>query len=588
MDRRAEAQAAALAERISPEDFYRAVGANLDSSHAVFKALWVRDEEPDVWNDAALLMSPGSYVLRHATGVVAVDPSNASSLALLDPRTKTWSPEALDATGIDPAMLPELGDATQAGRDRDRRPSPRPAGSLPTRSSRSAAATRWRPRSAPASSSRARCATWWGPPSRSARRAPSRARTRRCSSSAIPTPIPTPGCSRTRGSSPAATCAGGATSSRSRSDGTKSRGSGDAYDQLSEEASRIPAGSDGVVFLPAMQGAMAPEWNGAARGVFYGLTLAHTRDHMTRAILEGSAFALRDILEAMKAAGLGVRRLTIVGGGAKGPLWRQIKADVTGLPVRVPESVETTATGAAILAAVGSGVHATVGDAVKSFVSFRPDEHEPDPERGEAYDEAYRRYREVYFALKPVFRSCATRELSAVRLVSPRTPAGSTGGSARARRPPRRVTPGSPAGASSRAPSSFVRASLRCVSASSSAWRVSAFGSSRKASRRRARLPRRRPSPQRQRLGWVPRVPVSSISVSIASVASRTSSRSPLSERQPTRMNREGEEDQRADRSIEPVPHPGFLPRVPRSRVGAIPVRSTGSAPSRSRSGCRR
>ena len=183
------------------------------------------------------------------------------------------------------------------------------------------------------------------------------------------------------------------------------QGLGDAYDQLSDEASKVPAGSDGVIFLPAMQGAMAPEWNGAARGVFYGLTLAHTRDHMTRAILEGSAFALRDILEAMKSSGLGVRRLTIVGGGAKGPLWRQIKADVTGLPVRVPESVETTATGAAILAAVGSGVHAGVADAVDAFVSFRPDEHEPDPAAREAYDEAYRRYRELYFALAPIFGS---------------------------------------------------------------------------------------------------------------------------------------------------------------------------------------
>jgi xylulokinase len=163
---------------------------------------------------------------------------------------------------------------------------------------------------------------------------------------------------------------------------------------------------------------MAPEWNGAARGVFYGLTLAHTRDHMTRAILEGSAFALRDILEAMKAAGLEVRRLTIVGGGAKGPVWRQIKADVTGLPVRVPESVETTATGAAILAAVGSGVHGTVADAVKAFVSFRPEEHEPDPAAREACDDGYRRYREVYFALKPVFEAQA-------RALSPRAPDGS-------------------------------------------------------------------------------------------------------------------------------------------------------------------
>jgi xylulokinase len=180
-------------------------------------------------------------------------------------------------------------------------------------------------------------------------------------------------------------------------------GLGDAYDFLSTEAGHVPPGAEGLVFLPCMQGAMAPEWNGAARGVFYGLTLAHTRDHMTRAILEGSAFGLRDILEAMRNAGLDVRRLVIVGGGAKGPLWRQIKADVTGLPVRVPVSVETTATGAAILAAVGSGVHVTVADAVEAFVAFRPEEHEPDLAAKAAYDEAYARYREVYYALKPVF-----------------------------------------------------------------------------------------------------------------------------------------------------------------------------------------
>ena len=126
----------------------------------------------------------------------------------------------------------------------------------------------------------------------------------------------------------------------------EARGDGDAYDLLTGPAAEVPAGAEGLIFLPCMQGAMAPEWNGSARGVFYGLTLAHSKAHMTRALLEGSAFALRDILEAMRAAGLEVRRLTIVGGGAKGALWRQIKADVTGLPVRVPSSVETTATGA--------------------------------------------------------------------------------------------------------------------------------------------------------------------------------------------------------------------------------------------------
>jgi len=144
----------------------------------------------------------------------------------------------------------------------------------------------------------------------------------------------------------------------------EARGQGDAYDLLTGPAAEVPPGAEGLVFLPCMQGAMAPEWNGAARGVFYGLTLAHTRAHLTRALLEASAYALRDILEGMGHAGLEVRRLTIVGGGAKGALWRQIKADVTGLPVRVPTSVETTATGAAILAAVGSGLHGSVADAV--------------------------------------------------------------------------------------------------------------------------------------------------------------------------------------------------------------------------------
>ncbi len=402
MDRRAEAQAAALAERIGPADFYRAVGANLDSSHAVFKALWVRDEEPDVWTEAAHIMPPGSYVLRHATGVLAVDPSNASSLALLDPRTKRWADGVLGSAGIGASMLPELGDATQG---------------VGTVTSGFADASGLSPDTVVSIGCGDEMAATLGAGVFEPGEVCDVVGTAEpvCAASAEPREDPTMLVECHPHADPDAWLlenpgfvSGGnlrwwrdqfAPEERSM----EQRGLGDAYDRLSEGAAAIPAGSDGVVFLPAMQGAMAPEWNGAARGVFYGLTLAHSRDHMTRAILEGSAFGLRDILEAMKASGLEVRRLTIVGGGAKGALWRQIKADVTGLPVRVPESVETTATGAAILAAVGSGVHASVADAVKAFVAFRPDEHQPDPEAREAYEEAYRRYREVYFALKPVF-----------------------------------------------------------------------------------------------------------------------------------------------------------------------------------------
>lgn len=404
MDRRAEAQAAAFAERMSPAEFYHRVGANLDSSHAVFKALWVRDVEPDVFAEATYAMPPGSYVLWKTTGVLAVDYSNASSLALLDPRTRRWSEEVLDAAGIDAAMLPELGAGTQ------------PVGSIRPAF---ASATGLDPTTVVAIGCGDEMAATLGAGVFAPGEVCDVVGTAEpvCAASAEPREDPTMlvECHPHADpevwllENPGFVSGGNLRWWRDQfapiERGAEAEGLGDAYDLLSREAERIPPGAEGLSFLPAMQGAMAPEWNGAARGVFYGLTLAHTRAHMTRAVLEGSAFGLRDILDAMRDAGLDVRRLTIVGGGAKGPLWRQIKSDVTGLPVRVPESVETTATGAAILAAVGAGVHASVTDAVGAFVAYRPEEHEPDPERREAYDEAYRQYRDVYFALKPVFAS---------------------------------------------------------------------------------------------------------------------------------------------------------------------------------------
>jgi len=406
MDRRAEAQAAALAERIKPADFYRAVGANLDSSHAVFKAMWVRDEEPDAWASAAHLMPPGSYVLRAVTGALGVDHSNASSLALLDPRTKAWSDVALDAAGIDREMLPALGGG------------PDVAGTVTASfAERSGLETT----TVVATGCGDEMAATLGAGVYAPGDVCDVVGTAEpvCAASAEPREDPTMLVECHPHADPDAWLlenpgfvSGGnlrwwrdqfAPIERD----AEAVGLGDAYDFLSTEAGHVPAGAEGLVFLPCMQGAMAPEWNGAARGVFYGLTLAHTRDHMTRAILEGSAFALRDILTAMRNAGLDVQRLTIVGGGAKGPLWRQIKADVTGLPVRVPVSVETTATGAAILAAVGAGLHASVGDAVEAFVAFRPEIHEPDPATRDRYDESYVRYRAVYEALRPVFNSQA-------------------------------------------------------------------------------------------------------------------------------------------------------------------------------------
>ena len=395
MDRRAEAQAAAMAQRVTREDFYHQVGTNLDSSHAVFKALWVKDEEPDVFARAARLMPPGSFVVQEAAGVSMVDYSNASSLALLDPRTRRWSDAVLDAAGLKARMLPELAPGTLG---------------VGTVTEAFAAATGLARDTAVVVGCGDEMAATLGAGVFSPGEV--------CDVVGTAEPVCAVSSAPREDSTMLVECHphGDPDSWLLENPGFVSGGNlrwwrdhffgpDSEYDAICRPAADVAPGAEGLVFLPCMQGAMAPEWNGAARGVFFGLSLAHTRAHMTRALLEGSAFALRDILEAMQNAGLEVRRLTIVGGGARGALWRQIKADVTGLPVRVPVNVETTATGAAILAAVGSGLQPSVGSAVSAFVAYQPDEHQPDPERGQVYGDAYKRYREVYFALKPVFNA---------------------------------------------------------------------------------------------------------------------------------------------------------------------------------------
>ena len=132
-------------------------------------------------------------------------------------------------------------------------------------------------------------------------------------------------------------------------------GGASSTERLIEEAGTISAGADGVVFLPYLAGERSPLWDPGARGAFVGLTLGHGRAHLTRAILEASAFAIRHVAEAILAAGAEVRSMRVCGGPARSETWNQIKADVTGFPVDVPAVLETAVAGAAILGATGVG-----------------------------------------------------------------------------------------------------------------------------------------------------------------------------------------------------------------------------------------
>jgi xylulokinase len=182
---------------------------------------------------------------------------------------------------------------------------------------------------------------------------------------------------------------------------------GDPYEALLAPAAQVPAGAEGLIFLPYLTGERTPHADPTARGAFVGLTLRHGKAHLTRAVVEGVAFGLRDAVELTRAMGLGAGPgpLRISGGGARSPIWRQILADVLAAPVATVNVTQGAAFGAALLAAVGAGAHPTVPDAVAAIVR-ESSVTEPGPDAA-AYPSLYRSYRELYPALAPSFRDLA-------------------------------------------------------------------------------------------------------------------------------------------------------------------------------------
>ena len=165
---------------------------------------------------------------------------------------------------------------------------------------------------------------------------------------------------------------------------------------LFELAAQAPSGAGGVLFLPTISGATVPRWNDRMRGVFAGLGMNHDRRHLARAVLEGCAFALRDVLGRMDALGLAGPEIRVVGGGARSELWLQIKADVTGRTVQPVLAGEPTALGAAILAGLAAGTFAGAADAVARTVAVAPRSYRPDGPASAVYQERYAQYRALY------------------------------------------------------------------------------------------------------------------------------------------------------------------------------------------------
>jgi len=405
MDRRAVAQCTAFAKSCDPQKVFQVTGLNLDASHVAPKIRWLADNEPGLYRKAAHFLLAGSYAAYYLSGELAVDYSNASSTLLMDMRTRTWSPEMMAGFEISPESLAPIYPApTDIGRLR-----PQVAEKLGLK-----AATR-----VILGSGDEHAACLGAGVVRSGLVCDIAGTAEPvCAVSAEPFIDPS-GLVETHchadpdvwllenpGFISGANYRWFRDQFGSQEVKLAAEQGRDPYELLNQAAASVPAGSEGLIMLPCLMGAMTPTWNALARGTFMGFTLAHRREHFCRAVLEASAYAVRDITDEMMKMGLALEEIRIVGGGARSPLWRQIKADVTGLPVSITQTVETTSLGAGILALAGSGTVQSLGEAVQAAVQV-VETRQPQRDVQAKYEEYYQLYRMTYFSLLPAFELAA-------------------------------------------------------------------------------------------------------------------------------------------------------------------------------------
>jgi xylulokinase len=388
LDRRASTQAQALAEAVGAEWMFSVTGLNADASHIAPKIMWLRDNEPATYKAAALMAPVGGYLLGWLTGVIAQDHANASSTLLYDVRLRTWSEEMLAASDIDAAQLAEI------------RPSHEIVGPL-----RAGAASRL--------GLTTHCMVVVGSGDEHAASLGAGAALPGTVTDVTGTAEPVTAVASEIVFDPHklvethAHAVDGAW--LIENPGFVSGGStlwlsctvlGAPQAELFEDAAKVPPGSEGVLFLPTLSGATAPRWNDRVRGVFAGLSLNHDRGHLARAVLEGCAFALRDIVQRLDEMGLAGPEIRVVGGGSRSALWMQIKADVTARPVRAVLTKEPTALGAAMLAGLGSGLFSDAREAVASVVELASEPIVPNEDAVAVYEGAYRRYLSLFDAVE--------------------------------------------------------------------------------------------------------------------------------------------------------------------------------------------
>jgi xylulokinase len=364
-DQRTGAECAEIEETIGRARLIELTGNRALPGFTAPKLLWVRKHEPKVWERVAHVLLPKDYVRFRLTGERGIDAAEASGTLLFDVARREWSREVCDALEIPLEWLPPVGESTEVGGAGDQQ-----AGAL------GVGVVEPGPLSVVLGTSGVVFSALDG------YRADPQARLH-VFCHAVPDTWEAMGVMLS--------AAGSLRWLRDVVSGS--------YDELVAEAERWPVGTEGLTFLPYLQGERTPHADPDARGAFVGLSLLHDRGALVRAVLEGVAYGLRDSLELLRGLGVDPTVGRVSGGGARSGLWLRIVASVLGIPLERTAVEEGAAYGAALLGGVAAGTFADAHEAVAACVRVR-DSVEPDPEWQRVYEEGYPRFRSLYPALR--------------------------------------------------------------------------------------------------------------------------------------------------------------------------------------------
>lgn len=391
-DQRTSEEISKIYDRVSEEEFGSVYLNRLSTGFALASLLWVREHEPGNYDKLNKIMCPKDYIRYRMCGRIGTDASDASSTGMWNMKKRTWAYDILDKLQVPSSFLPESHEAYER------------AGEV---TSECAEATGLK---------KGTVIVYGGGDSLMMELGNGMIKNGLMASTigtachltcALESPVYDP-LLRTNTwchagerlwSISGAHLSGGVVLKWLKNN-ILEMGS---FDEMNECAAKIPAGSEGLLFLPYLNGERTPHNDPNARAVYLGMTLKHTKEHLIRAAMEGIVYSMKESYAILQSLGIPGNRIIASGGGAKSALLRQIQADMYDCPVYTNREKEQASLGAAITASVGCGYFKDYEEACERMVKLKDEVTEPNPEHVRIYNEEFKRFREIYKANKKLF-----------------------------------------------------------------------------------------------------------------------------------------------------------------------------------------